>query len=109
MTLAGLRRGAALGAPALVALLLHLPSLGNGFVRDDVPLIVENPLLRTPGGLATLLGGDFLAATGFTSGLWRPLPLLVFWIEGRLGGWTPLLFHAANVGLYTATTLVLSL
>ncbi len=95
--------------PALAALAVHLQSLGNGFVRDDFPLIVENAPMRAPGGLGALLAGDFLASTGYTSGLWRPLVLLSFWLEGRMGGWTPALFHATNVLLHAGGTLLLGM
>jgi len=84
-------------AGAIATLLLHAQSLGNGFVRDDVPLVVENPLVRDPGHLWRLLTSDFLTGSEFTSGLWRPLPMLFFWIEARLGGGDPFLFHATNL------------
>lgn len=89
--------------------MLYLPSLGHGFVRDDVPLIVENATLRGTGGLGHLLASDFLASLGFTSGFWRPLVLLSFWVDGRLGGWTPVFFHAVNLLLHVGVTLVLGL
>jgi predicted Zn-dependent protease len=78
-------------------------------VRDDVPLIVGNALMRSPGGLGRLVSGDFLASTGFTSGLWRPLPLASFWIEGRVGGWEPALFHATSVLLHAGAALLTGL
>jgi Flp pilus assembly protein TadD len=95
--------------PALVAFMVHLPSVRFGFVRDDSPLIVENVFMRGPGMLGRLLTGDFLASVGYTSGLWRPLVLLSLWIEGRLGGWAPALFHATNVVLHTGVTVLLGL
>lgn len=97
------------GLAAVAAMALYLPSLGHGFVRDDIPLIVGNALMRSPGGLGRLVAGDFLASAGFTSGLWRPLPLISFWIEGRLGRWEPALFHAASVLLYAGAALVTGL
>ena len=102
-------RGLAAVVPALVALALHLPSVRFGFVRDDLPLIAENAMMRSPGTLGRLLGGDFLASAGFTGGLWRPLVLLSFWLEGRLAGWGPTLFHATNVVLHAGVTLVVGL
>lgn len=50
-------RGAwlAAGLAALVALLAYLPTLGAGFVWDDVNFIVENPLAQRMDGLATTL------------------------------------------------------
>jgi tetratricopeptide (TPR) repeat protein len=95
--------------PALIAFTVHLPSVRFGFVRDDTPLIVENAFMRGPGMLGQLLAGDFLASLGYTSGLWRPLVLLSLWVEGRLGGWTPTLFHATNILMHTGVTLLLGL
>jgi Flp pilus assembly protein TadD len=43
------------------------------------------------------------------SGLWRPLPLLSFWIEGRIGGWQPGLFHATGIALHAGCALALGL
>jgi cytochrome c-type biogenesis protein CcmH/NrfG len=65
--------------------------------------------MRAPGGLGRLLTGDFWASAGYTAGLWRPLPLLMFWIEGRLGGWEPWLFHAMSVLLHAASAAAVGL
>ena len=53
-----LPRLAAWCAPALLALLLFLPSLPYAFVWDDHGLIENNLLLRGTGGLLTLLRSD---------------------------------------------------
>jgi Flp pilus assembly protein TadD len=94
---------------AAAALLLHLPALANGFVRDDHDLVAANPFLRRPGWLFQLLASDFWASSGGDSGLWRPVVLLSYWIDGRLGGWQPGLFHLTNVVLHAATTALVAL
>jgi len=95
-------------AGALLALLLHASSLGHGFVRDDAQLIAGNAVLQGSGSLWTLLTRDYLASTGYVSGMWRPLPLLSFWVEGRLSGWNPWLFHGTSILLYAACVFVLA-
>ena len=80
---------AALIVPALVAVTLYAPVLGFDFVRDDRQLILDNPFMRVGGYLGRLLLSDFWASAGGNSGLWRPLAILSFWLDGRLGGWTP--------------------
>ena len=89
---------------ALLALLLYLPGLGHGFVRDDHTLIEQNVFLRRDGWLGQLLVSDFWGSSGGSSGLWRPLTLLSYWIDGRVSGWNPAWFHAVNVLAHAATS-----
>jgi tetratricopeptide (TPR) repeat protein len=89
---------------AATALLVYLPCIRFGFVRDDRELIAENPFLHSPAFLGQLLASDFWASTGGNSGLWRPLILLSYWLDGRLSGWSPAWFHAANVLAHAATS-----
>jgi tetratricopeptide (TPR) repeat protein len=83
-------------ASALVGLLIYLPGLGGGFLRDDHFLIERHPFLRAAGWLGRLLATDFWAPVSGATGMWRPLVVLSYWIDGRLGGWTPLWFHVVN-------------
>jgi tetratricopeptide (TPR) repeat protein len=98
----------ALGA-ALVALVLYLPALGGDFLRDDHFLIERHPYLRTPGWLWRVLAADFWAPVSGATGMWRPLVVLSYWVDGNLGGWTPLWFHVVNAVAYALTTGVLAL
>ncbi len=94
---------------ALAALLLALPALGFGFVRDDHALIEHNPFMRRDGWLAQLLASDFWGSSGNASGLWRPFTLLTYWVDGRLSGWNPAWFHAVNAVLHAATAALVAL
>jgi protein O-mannosyl-transferase len=98
----------ALGS-ALVALLLYLPSLGGGFLRDDHFLIERHPYLRAAGWLGRLLVADFWAPVSGATGMWRPLVVLSYWLDGRLAGWTPLWFHAVNAIAHALATAALAL
>ena len=80
-----------------LALLVALPSLLNGFVYDDVPAIVTNPVVST-GGLATIWTSPYWPL-GL---LYRPLTVQLFALEWHAGGGSPLPFHLINVLLYGA-------
>jgi hypothetical protein len=85
-----------------LALLIALPSLGNGFVYDDVPAIVGNPLVHAISDAPRIWTSPYWAL-GL---LYRPLTIQVFAIEWWLGGGSPLGFHLVNVLLYALTTVL---
>ena len=99
---------AAVGA-ALVAFLLYLPGLSGGFLRDDHFLIERHPYLRAEGWLGRLLLSDFWAPVSGATGMWRPLVVLSYWVDGRLGGWTPFWFHVVNAAGHALGAAALSL
>ncbi len=101
-------RHPALGS-ALLALLLFLPVVRYGFVRDDRQLFADNPFLKQPGYLLKLLGSDFWSSSGADSGLWRPLVTLSYWVDGRLGGWLPGWFHGVNLFSHVGVTALLAM
>jgi len=81
---------------ALFAFLIYLPSLSGAFLRDDHFLIEHHPYLRAPGWLGRLLLSDFWGPVSRATGMWRPVVVLSYWVDGRLGGWTPFAFHVVN-------------
>jgi tetratricopeptide (TPR) repeat protein len=94
---------------AVFAFLLYLPSLGGGFLRDDHFLIERHPYLRAAGWLGKLLAADFWAPVSGATGMWRPVVVLSYWVDGRLGGWTPLWFHVVNTLAHALTTGMLAM
>lgn len=78
-----------------MAALAFLPSLRNGFARDDGELVPA--LLGGGRSLGSLLLSDYWAPAGHGSGLWRPFVTFTLWLDGRLGGGAPLALHAGNV------------
>jgi hypothetical protein len=89
-------------ALAVAALLSAAPGLGNGFVYDDVPIIVENPTVHALS----------LAPRVWTSGYWpsgllyRPLAIQLFALEWAVGEGSPVVFHIVNTLLGLATALL---
>jgi hypothetical protein len=92
-----------------LAFLLYLPTLGGGFLRDDHFLIERHPYLRAAGWLGRLLAADFWAPVSGATGMWRPLVVLSYWLDGRLAGWTPLWFHVVNAAAHALATGALAL
>ena len=92
-----------------VALAASVTALRNGFVYDDVQVIVENPLLHDLGGLPRTLASPYWSPTVLDR-LYRPLTSASFSVDWALGGGRPLSFHATNLTLHLAVTaLVLAL
>jgi protein O-mannosyl-transferase len=84
---------------ALLACVLYLPSLTNGFVNwDDDILIVKNEAVGKSGGL-THIWSTFELPDGYPN---YPLLFTSFWIDHQLWGLNPAGYHAVNVLLHTA-------
>jgi hypothetical protein len=89
------------GAPVVAALAaaLALPSLFNGFVYDDVLVILQNPLVH---GLSH--SGELWHASYWPAGLlYRPLTSQLFALQWALGAGSPLVFHAVSILLAAVT------
>ena len=90
------QRAAAAVATAAVAALAAVPAvagLGNGFVYDDVPVILQNPLVHGLAGSAAIWHSSYWPA----GRLYRPLTSQLFALEWTVGGGKPLLFHAFSL------------
>lgn len=79
-------------------------SLQGPFVFDDVPAIVQNPTLRSARDLAGLLAppGDQAGTVGG-----RPVLNASFALNFASGGIRPVGYHAVNIGIHAAATLLL--
>lgn len=98
----------ALGVVAL-ALVAFANTLANGFVLDDQPAIVQNPLVKSLAHLPTLFATDYwLGGLGPGFGaLYRPLVLASFAVNYAVGGLEPLGYHLVNVLLHAGVGLAL--
>ena len=98
----------AVGA-ALLALLLYAPTLRSGYVRDDHWLIEDSAPLHSHGGFAQLMASDLWAPAGRQSGLWRPVVVASYWLDARIAGDGPGVFHAMNALAHALTCGLLAL
>jgi protein O-mannosyl-transferase len=92
----------ALGA-GLLAFVVHLNALANGWAVDDVQIIQNNPFVHGLGGIRPLLLGSYWPAS---DELYRPVALLSYAADWALFGDQPFWFHLHNVLLHVAVTLL---
>ncbi|MCI0339780.1 MAG: hypothetical protein L0216_01300 [Planctomycetales bacterium] len=91
-------------APALAALaaaIAYLPTLGHGFVYDDLPLLAENPFFAEAASLGTLADSRYFGSGELT---WRPLATATHLLESLACGGVPSAFlgHLGNLLLHAA-------
>jgi hypothetical protein len=92
---------AALAAIALATWVAYWPSLSGGFIWDDNSYVAYNALLREPGGLWRIWF-DPTATPQY-----HPLVFSSYWVEYRVWELGTFGYHAVNVALHVATSLLL--
>ena len=80
---------------ALLALAASLSGLWNGFVYDDVPIILQNPVIRQVFDLERIWTAPYWAA----GWLYRPVTVQLFAIEWALGEGRRMAFHGVSIAL----------
>lgn len=93
-----------------LAVLAYANALGNGFVLDDIGIIVENPLVRSGADVRAIFTSPYwpIGASGVSAdpALYRPLTVLTYVIDHALWGLNPAAFHAVNVAVHAAGTVL---
>ncbi|MGI9228762.1 MAG: tetratricopeptide repeat protein [Gammaproteobacteria bacterium] len=93
--------------PALALLLMVLvsfwPAFSAGFVWDDNVFIVKEPRVSTLTGLADI----WLRPLGNAEFHYWPILYTSFWLDYQLWGFNPAGFHATNLLLHGANTVLL--
>ena len=92
---------ALLAGIAVITLLAYLPALKNGFVWDDQYYVLSNTLAQSfsiPGIFSSFLGGNY-----------HPVTVFVFALQYHLFGTSPMGYHAVNLALHLANTLLVFL
>ncbi|MFQ5615608.1 MAG: hypothetical protein ACE5GO_04010 [Anaerolineales bacterium] len=91
--------------PALIVILVYLPALRYGFVWDDTIFLRDLPIYRDPGLWFQSLFQPFALSPNY----FRPLALLTFVAELRVGGLNPSLFHLTNILLHALNTALVAI
>ncbi|MBZ5640764.1 MAG: tetratricopeptide repeat protein [Acidobacteriia bacterium] len=93
-----------------VAVSVYATSLPNGFVLDDSTVVEQNPLV-TSHAFGRILAAPYHYGPRETvpTGLYRPLTTLSFAMEHAAAGLRPLLYHADNVALNAAVSVLVLL
>ncbi|MBI4949811.1 MAG: tetratricopeptide repeat protein [Deltaproteobacteria bacterium] len=90
------------GGVALLALLVYLPALGNGFVNwDDHVYVYENHNIRAF-DLKWLLSAVVV-------GNWHPLTMLSYMADWSIWGQDPFGYHLSNIVIHAANTFLVGI
>jgi protein O-mannosyl-transferase len=90
---------------AVAILAVYCNTLRNGFVWDDIQIIVENPLLKNLAFLPRLLLSEDRFAEA-ASGYYRPITYLSFAWDRTVWGLNPLGFNLTNILLQILVALL---
>lgn len=106
----GSRAGPLFAAALVVALglLAHGRSLGSGFIVDDYPLVVQNPLVTETGHWRAIFTTD-LFRNPDRGLLYRPVPIATFALNHALGALSPVGYHVTNIALHLVSALLVGL
>lgn len=102
-TLLLLRRHRALLALLILTFVVYLPSLNGSFVVDDVPTIQNNPYLLDASHLGQFFTKGVWASSALQNDsvpIYRPMYLLVEWVNHHLWGDKPFGYHLVSMLLH---------
>jgi hypothetical protein len=89
----------------------YAPTLGAGWVYDDLNLVKPSPALTDLAGLGRAISTDLYSQAAprlEVSPYWRPLAMASFWLDTRFGP-APLALHVGNIALQALATALLAL
>ena len=96
-----------------LAVIVYANALRNGFALDDIPIVAENPVVRSIGNVGSIFGTNYWSRGGTeTIGdptLYRPLTVFTYAIDHAMWGESAAGFHATNIVLHAVTTAVVFL
>jgi protein O-mannosyl-transferase len=93
--------------PCSLALGIYIPSLFNGFIRDDHTQIVDNPQVQSWAYLPRLLTTHLWSETKVGNDqtlFYRPLFSIWMLLVNTVGGLSPWVWHLSNILLHVAAT-----
>ena len=100
-----LLRRHALWLVVILAIAASLTGIANGFALDDVHIIVQNDRIHSLRNILDVFTQSYWPPDQ-GGALYRPLTSLAFVIEWAIGNGSPLPFHAVNIALYCAVSVV---
>lgn len=84
-------------AVALVAIVVYLPSIFNGFAYDDIAVLQNDARIHTLKNLAKVFAQPYWADRGREFAIYRPLTSFSFAIDWFVSREYPMWFHIVNV------------
>ena len=101
---AGLSSRTAIGVAVALAVVVYVPSLGNGFALDDTGDIVENTAVHGLANALDIVTSPYRGRVPAGRSPYRPVTSLSYALSWSMGSGSPLPFHAFNVALHAANT-----
>ena len=92
-----------------LALVVYLPSLGNGFAHDDDGDIVGNTTVHGLANTGEILTSPYRGAVPPGRSPYRPVTSLTYALNWSMGSGSPVPFHAFNVALHGANTALVTI
>ncbi|MCH7890758.1 MAG: hypothetical protein IH921_04565 [Gemmatimonadetes bacterium] len=99
----------AVAAAVVMALVVYVPSLGNGFALDDTGDIVENTTVHTLANTGDILTSPYRGRVPPGRSPYRPVTSLTYALNWTMGSGSPVPFHAFNVALHGANTALVTI
>lgn len=90
----------------LVAIAVYVNSGHNAFALDDLPLVRDNPDVRSVADLPRLFVRPYWPLVAENAGLYRPLTSATYALNRALTGEGPAGFHWVNIGLHAWASLL---
>lgn len=92
---------------ALAALLPYLPAIGNGFAYDDVPIVQQDTRVQSLASIRDIFTNGYWQDASLA--LYRPITTLSFAIDHAIGGGSAWWFHASNLVMHAAVSILVLL
>src|SRR6476646_8186351 len=104
------RRKRLLLAAVLVAacVLTYANGINGGFTYDDKAIVRDNPRIRAPASLAKIFTTSYFGTPRGTGSVYRPVLLVSYAVQWWIHGKQAIGFHAVNILLHAAVTLLLA-
>jgi tetratricopeptide (TPR) repeat protein len=77
--------------------LFYCNAIGNGFVYDDIPQVVNNPWIRDLGHIPAIFTLNAWAFSGVETNYYRPLMHIIYLVTYQVMGLKPWGFHLVNI------------
>ena len=105
----GMSPRSAAAVAVILALVVYLPSLGNGFALDDTGDIVENTAVHGLTNTAEVLSSPYRGRVPPGRSPYRPVTSLTYALNWSMGSGSPVPFHAFNVVLHGTNTALVTI
>lgn len=91
---------------AAACVVVYANGLAGSFTYDDKAIVRDNPRLRAPSRIPEIFTTQYFGGPAGTGTAYRPILLLSYAVQWWIHGGEPVAFHAVNLLLHAAATLL---